>query len=115
MRRRELRERAVALSDVCPYRRELFPNGDHLLALDNPQLFALRLPGIYLCLINFSSVYIYLFSTYGQQTHLEEGNVSFLPCLSTALTALCFCRARPHLIDSSGDLFQVLPLIVSCP
>lgn len=60
-RRRALRERAVALCDVCPYCRELFPNGDHLLALDNPQLFALRPPGIYLCLINFCGVYIYLF------------------------------------------------------
>ena len=60
--------------------------------------------------------YTYIFfSSYGQQTHLEEGNISLHPCLFTALKALCFCRASPHLINSSGDLFQVLPLIVSCP
>ena len=52
-RRTALRERAVTLSDVCPYCGELFPNGDHLLTLYNPQLFALRLLGIYLVLSTF--------------------------------------------------------------
>lgn len=45
---RTLNKKVVSLSDVFPCENYLFSDGDHLPALDNPQLFTLRLWGTHL-------------------------------------------------------------------